>query len=377
MGGHLEKRSKSSWTIVVEAGRDPVTGKRRRVKVAFRGSKRDAEREMHRILHELETGTYVPPTHMTVGEYLFWWLEHYARASTAPRTFESYEMIVRRHLVPALGSVPLQKLQPVQIQAYYTKALETLSPRTVAYHHAVLHEALRHAVRWQLIRVNPADAVKRPHYRRPAPTVLDEKGAAALLEAAAGHQDYYLILTALLTGMRQGELLGLRWEDVDLEAGVIYVRRALQRIKGQGFVWRGPKTEAGRRAVAISPRVVAALRKLKREQASARLLLGEAYHDAGLVFCRPDGRPIDATALTKRFRKLADAVGFPNLRFHDLRHTHATLLLAQGVHPKIVQERLGHEDVTLTLNTYSHVLPGLQAEAAKKLDEALRDDAVK
>lgn len=377
MPGHLEKRSKSSWTIVIEAGRDPVTGKRKRIKVAFRGTKRQAEREMHRLLHELESGTYVEPSSMTVGEYLLWWLEHYARPSTAPRTFESYEMIVRRHLIPALGALALQKLQPVHIQAYYSQALQSLSPRTVAYHHAVLHEALRHAVRWQLIRANPADAVKRPQYRRPAPVVLDDEGARSLLRAAKGHQDYALILTALFTGMRQGELLGLRWEDVDLEGGVIQIRQALQRVKGQGYVFREPKTEAGRRSVAISPQVVAVLRRLKKEQAAARLLLGPAYEDHGLVFCRPDGRPINATTLTKRFRRLAEAAGFPGLRFHDLRHTHATLLLARGVHPKIVQERLGHEDVTLTLNTYSHVLPGLQAEAAKKLDDALKDDAIK
>ncbi|WP_084665658.1 site-specific integrase [Thermanaeromonas toyohensis] len=380
--GHLEKRYKSSWTIVIELDRDPVTGKRKRITKSVKGTKKEAEKEMVRMLNELERGTYVEPSGMTVGEYLLHWLEAYCKPNLAPKTLQSYSYIIHQHLIPALGHIKLDKLQPLHLQEYYSKALQSgrkdgkggLSLRSVQYHHRILHEALGHALKWQLVHRNVAEAVEAPRYKRPDVKALSPEEVNKLLAKAKeiNHPDYALLVTAVYTGMRQGELLGLRWQDIDMTAGVAYVRQILQKLPGQPVMFKEPKTQAGKRQVVLSPAVIDILKAAKKQQAENRLRLGQAYQDYGLVFCRENGLPLDPFTVTHRFKKLAKLAGFPELRFHDLRHTHATLLLAQGVHPKVVQERLGHRSITLTLDTYSHVLPTLQKEAAAKVEEALK-----
>ncbi|HHY94046.1 MAG TPA: site-specific integrase [Firmicutes bacterium] len=370
MPGHLEKRSKSSWTIVIDLGHDPATGKRKRLKRAFRGTKKEAEQELARLLVELEKGTHVEPARMTVAEYLVSWLEAHG-PNLAPSTLDSYRRIVTKHLVPALGTIPLAKLLPLHLQTYYADALAAgLSPRTVLYHHRVLREALQHAVKWQMVPRNVADSVDPPRPRRPDVKVLDPASVQILLKTAEGHRDYALIHTAVYTGLRRGELVALRWSDVDLERGVLYVRQSMIRLGGR-FVFREPKTQKGRRQVVLPKAAVAVLKAHKRQQAESRLRLGPDYQDHDLVFCNPDGRPLDPGEVSHRFATIARKASFPGLRFHDLRHTHATLLLAQGVHPKVVQERLGHENISTTLDTYSHVLPSLQEQAAARLDDLL------
>jgi integrase len=269
------------------------------------------------------------------------------------------------------------------IQRYYARALEAgrrdgkggLSPRSVRYHHAVLREALKHAVKWRLIPVNPADAAEPPKPKRPQVKALGPHDIARILETADAlhHRDRYLIRAAVYTGMRQGELLALRRDDVGLEAGTIYVRQALQRIPGEGHSFKEPKTEKGRRATAMPTLLVETLLAVQAEQPQNRKMIAEIgypYHDHGLVFCNSDGKPLDRCGVTRRFKTLAARAGFPDVTFHALRHSHATVLLAQGVHPKVVQERLGHSTISITMDTYSHVLPGLQEEAACKLDSA-------
>lgn len=381
MRGHIETRYNGSHLIIIELGKDPSTGKRRRMVRAVRGNKRQAEREMVRLINELEQGTYVEPAKMTVGEYLTAWLADYCRSNLAPSTYASYERIVIKHLIPALGALRLASLQPMHIQGYYSFALERgrrdgkggLSPRTVQYHHRVLREALQHALKWQLVPRNVADAVQAPRPRRQEMKVLDAEQLASLLAAAADTCDGRLIALAAYTGMRLGEVLGLRWQDIDFETGHIRVQQVLQRLPGQGFLVLPPKTERSRRQIAMSPTLADMLRKAKKEQAEHRLRYGKDYQDLDLVFCHPDGRPFDPSVVSQRFRRLADSLGFHGVRFHDLRHTHATLLLAQGVHPKVVQERLGHQSINITLDTYSHVLPGLQEFAATRFDEAIRN----
>lgn len=380
MTGHLEKRNKNSWRIVIEIGRDPQTGKRKRISRSVKGNKKQAEKVMHRLLHELEQGTYIEPSEFTLGDYLRRWLEDYCRINLAPSTFASYEIIVIKHLVPALGNIPLAKLQPMHLQQYYSRALKEgrrdgkggLSSRTVRYHHTVLREALQHAVKWQVVVRNVADAVEPPRVRQPEMAALNPNDVMILLKAVQNHQDYAIIFTAIYTGMRRGELLGLRWNDVDLDAGVARIRQTLQKLQGQGFIFREPKTKKSRRQITLSVGVVNLLKELRKKQAQNRLLLGNRYQNNDLVFCNNDGTPIDPSKFSKRFRYLADKHGFTNIRFHDLRHTHATILLTQGVHPKVVQERLGHESITITMDTYSHILPGLQEEAMKKFDEAMQ-----
>ncbi len=245
----------------------------------------------------------------------------------------------------------------------------SLSAQTVVHHHRVLRESLRQAVRWQMLTVNPADAVRPPRAARQPIRVLDETGSAELLRALEGTRFHLPALLAIGTGMRRGELLGLRWQDVDLKAGKLAVRQNLQET-GAGLLFKAPKTAKGQRSVSLMPSTIAALTQHKAAQAARRLEQGPAYQDRGLVLCEDEGQPWSPSEFSISWRKTVTALG-KDVRFHDLRHTHATLLLRQGVHPKVVSERLGHATVGITLGTYSHVLPDMQDEAVKLLDGAL------
>jgi len=350
--------------------------------LAVQGIKRDAERALAEALHQRDTGVDISPGRLAVGDYLRRWLRDYADHNVAPSTRTRYAGIIERHLIPSLGDLRLRELRPAHIQATYSRALAPggradggaggLAPRTVLKHHRLLHEALNHAVRWQLIARNPADAVTPPRPGRAKVRGLNAEEAAELLQAATETHLYALVYLALATGARQGELLALRWEDVDLERGSIQIVRTARRVPGKGVVYRSPKTHRSLRPVALSPDTVRVLRHHRRSQAENRLLLGPAYTDNGLVFASPTGQPPDDSNLRRTFARLVADAGLTRLRFHDLRHTAATLMLRAGIHPKVVSERLGHATVGLTLDTYSHVLPDLQRDAADLMDQVLR-----
>ena len=379
MQGHIRKRSKDSWTVVVALGRDPVTGKRQQLWRSLKGTKREAEALLAQLIHERDTGIDQPVGRLTLADYLIKWLSDYARPSTAPRTYERYSGIVRNHLTPALGSIQLTKLRPQHIQSYYGRALTEarqegqppLAARTVLHHHRVLREALAQAVRWQLLARNPADGVEPPKVERrenptPSPENIDK-----LLGVAASTPYEALIHLAVMTGLRQGELLGLRWTDINLDSGVLSVSQSAQYVNGVGMTFRPPKTPRSRRPVVLSPVVIDSLRSHRQVQVEGRLELGPVFQDHGLVFCQQDGRPIDPSNFRRSWRKIVEEAKVGHVRFHDLRHAHATQLLMAGVHPKIVSERLGHSTISITMDTYSHVLPGLQEEAVEKLDQWL------
>ena len=330
------------------------------------------------MLHALATGTYVDPHKSTVGDYLLHWLENYAKISVAPRTFEGYEMRVRRHLVPALGSIRLTQLRPAQIAAAERSWLESggrrgegLSPRSVVHNHRVLREALGQAVKWQLLAVNPADAVTPPRVERQEMRSLSAQQSAALLDAAQGSEFGPAIETALYTGLRLGELLGLRWEDLDLHSGRLSVQQTARSVRG-GVTFGPTKTHRSRRRLSIPATAVEGLRGVRAGQLEHRLRAGTAWHDSDLVFTDALGHSMTRERLRAAFYGLLETAGLPRVRLHDLRHTHATLMLSQGEHPKVVSERLGHATVGITLDTYSHVLPDLQAEAAERLAATLK-----
>jgi len=379
MRGHIVKRYRGSYTIVLNLGVDPSTGRRRQQWVSVRGTKKDAERKLAELLHQLDTGTFIKPGRVTVSEFLERWLKDYVWPNLSPRTAEGYEHIIRQHLMPGIGNMLLTQLKPEHIQHYYKEKLTKgrcdgkggLSPRTVRHHHVTLHTALEGAVRWGLLARNVADAVSAPRYQRSEVHTLDEGEVRLIVETARGTPYYALFYLALFTGMRRSELLALRWEDVDLVFSQVSVTRTLHRLRDSSIVFRGPKSGKGRRLVALPPSAAVALKGHREEQETMGTLLGRTLGDGDLVFSQPDGGPLLPDTVTQAWVRLVRRVGLRGIRLHDARHTHASLLLKQGVHPKIVQERLGHSSIQITLDTYSHVAPGLQEAAAVRFDEWL------
>ncbi len=401
MKGHLEQHGRNRWSLVVELGRD-ADGKRVRRRQSFDGGKRGAERELSKLINAVETGTYADPQRMSVGEYLEHWLTH-AESTVSVRTYERYRDIVRLHLSPALGTIKLGQLKPMHISSYYSQALKTgrlpshkkrqpgepaepkrgLSAQTVRHHHRVLHLALKQAVRWQMLASNPADAVTPPRPERRDMTTLDESQTAALLRDLVGTRMYVPVLLAVTTGLRRGELLALRWGDIDLDSGALSVCRSLQLSREKGLLFREPKTAKSRRVVKLLPMAVEALREHRRRQTECRWALlanGELYEDNDLVICHTKskagpkpllaGRPWRPDTLTSWWEALAKSRGL-GLRLHDLRHTHATQLMRANVATKVVSERLGHASTSITSDIYSHVMPDTQEAAVEKLDAAL------
>jgi integrase len=377
MRGHIRERSPGHWAIVIDV-REPQTGKRKRRWHSFAGTKRQAQVECARLLTEMKNGTSVDPSRMTVAAFLERWIEHMA-GQVSPRSHERYAELCRKNLAPLLGALTLTKLQPAHISAAYAKALASgrrdgcggLSARTVTHMHRVLREALQQAVRWQMLARNPADAVKPPKVERQQMRVLDADGAIDLIEAARGGTSLFVpILLGVRCGMRRGEVVALRWRNVDLDRGQVSVVASAEQTD-QGV--REKETKSGRgRTIVLSASEVEDLRAHRRKQAEGLLALGVRLTDDHHVVAREDGQSLQPRSLTHAFVKFARRHGV-QIRLHDLRHSHATHMLAAGVHPKIAQERLGHSSVGITLDLYSHVLPGMQAEAVTKVDAMLRD----
>jgi integrase len=300
------------------------------------------------------------------------------KPSLAGKTHERYAEIVNIHLIPALGGVSLSKLQPMHIQAYYSQALEIgrrdgtggLSARTVLHHHRVLHNALNQAVKWQLLARNPAGAVEPPKPEQKEMQALDEDTSAWLLAAAQGSRLYIPILIAITTGMRRGEILALRWVDVDFINNVVRVQRSIEQTNA-GVRVKEPKKKRSRRPISIPRLLIDALELHRAHQNELKKALGAAYEDNDLVCCSDDGRIWIPESFTSLYFKFTRRIGV-TVRFHDLRHSHASQMLRQGVSAKVVSERLGHSAIGVTLDTYSHILPGMQEDAAARVDFALR-----
>ncbi len=349
-------------------------GKRRRKFVNVKGSKADAQKKLREMLSALDKGMPLDISKATVGEFLDQWLYIYAETNTSPRTVEGYRERIHRYIIPRLGHVPLVKLAPAQIQSVYSDMLDRgLSARTALGAHRVLREALGHGVRWGLLARNVCDAVDPPRPARKEMASLDADDVQRFLDAASHSHYGPLFFLAVYTGMRRSELLGLRWSAVDLDTRTIAVTETLQRVRGKGLIVMQPKTARSRRSVSLPPSAVALLAGLKVKQREQRSAMGFEWGNTDYVFSHPDGSPMYPNTVSRRFAEIVRRAGIPPVRLHDLRHTHATLMLKQGVHPKIVSERLGHASITITLDTYSHVLPGLQEAAALKFEEGLRE----
>jgi integrase len=376
--GHIQQRSPGSFRLRYTLGKDPVTGKRRTATTTIRGTRKDAERELTRLLRTADTGEHVDSSRITVRQWLAHWLGT-VRAEVSPKTFERYEEIVRSYWLPALGNVVLVKLTPSQVQkahnAWAVSRLDRkpggLSPATRRHIHHVLKSALSRAVEQQALARNPAAALRLPKVERQEMTVLSTEQSTRLLEAIKPSRAYWPVLLALSTGMRRGEILALRWRNVDLDRGTLRVMESLEQTKA-GIRFKAPKTDRTR-AITIPAFAVDELRRLKREQAEELLRAGIRQGPETLVICCEDGEPKLPSSLTYDFARLIGRIkDLPRVRFHDLRHSHATQLLLAGVHPKVAQERLGHSTIVMTLDLYSHVTETMQMDAAERLDAAFR-----
>ena len=309
-----------------------------------------------------------PAQAMNLEEYLGAWLAH-SKARVRGKTWDGYECIVRRRIVPHLGKVPLGELSPLQIQGLYDQLLTArppLSGGTILNAHLLLSHALSQAVRWGYLAANPAMGAQPPRPKRKELAVVDHPFAERILQAAADTRYELPVAIAIATGMRRGEILALRWEDIDKDYSVARVRRTLLATNA-GLVFEPPKTRRSRRAVVLPQFLRPYLKRERASQATRRR--GRGWEENDLVCCRKDGSAINPDTLTSGWAPFLKRRGIPHIRFHDLRHAHATLMLSKGVHPKIVSERLGHASIGITLDTYSHVLPSMQAEAAEAFDE--------
>jgi len=376
MRGHIRERSPGHWAIVIDL-RDPQTGERRRKWHSFKGTKRGAQAECARLTHELNTGSYVEVTKDTVAAFLERWLVD-IKSRVSPRTYDRYAEIAKKNIGPTLGSKQLVKLKPADISAAYGEALVSgrrkdggsLSARTVLHIHRVLKQALAQAVQWEMIARNPATNIKPPKVPPNPMHTYDLGQTAELIEAMRGTRLFIPVLLAVLCGLRRGEIAALRWKNVDLGAAQIAVTQSAEQTR---TVVRYKEPKSGRsRTVALSATVVDELRAHRLRQSEELLRLGIKVTDETFVYAREDGLPIQPDTLTHDWDRKIATTALPRIRFHDLRHAHATHMLASGVHPKVASERLGHSKIGITLDLYSHVLPNMQADAAALVDDALR-----
>jgi integrase len=333
-----------------------------------------------KALQDKAQGTFVAPHKLTLGAWLDTWLWEYKKPCLRPITFDSYEMLIRRHLKPALGHIALRDLRPEHVQHFYNeKAREGFSARTIRYLHTTLHSALAQAEKNQLVARNVSKLTEPPgESRKEMRTLSLSQVADTLLPAIKDDRLYAAFFLAFTTGLRRGELLALRWRDVDLKSGILQVRQTLVRSRNHEegrskIVFSEPKTPQSRRTIPLLDECLNALKQHRAKQAEEKLMLGAAYEDYGLVFRLPNGKPLEPRNFNRRFSNILKQAGLPHIRLHDSRHTFATLLLEQGVSPKTVQTMLGHSSSRITLDIYSHVTLELEKQAAAKLNAALTE----
>jgi integrase len=345
-------------------------GKRRYVSAK---RKTECERKLRDAMTDADRGLVFDASNQSVSEYMTHWLEDFAKANLASRTYHNYKLQIREHIVPAFGKMNLSKLDTPNIQALYTTKLQAgLKPASIRYIHAVLRCALEKAVDLRLIPRNPAVSARPPKIVQEEITPLDVEQTRVLLEGVKGDRFECLYVLSLTCGLRMGESLGLRWSDTDLEAGTLRVHRQLQRVReGGGLVFSKPKN-ASRRTIDLPQRALEALRIHRKRQIEEQLRAGAKWQENDLVFASYKGTPMDAQNIVNRyFKPLLRRAGLPDIRWHDLRHTCATLLLSRGTHPTYVQKLLGHASVQLTLDRYSHWMPSMGKHTASAMDEAL------
>jgi len=377
--GSITKRKDGKWQGSVLIGYDPETGKPKR-KYFYSQTRKEVQDKINEVALKVAAGTYREPSKLTVAEWFTIWLNDYMKPSLRPTTWESYKYQVNGHIIPALGHLKLAQIQTAHLQKLYNDKLNGgrldskdggLSPKSVRYIHTVIHSCLEQAKKEGMITVNPADAVKLPKLEQKEICYLDSEGIKKFLDAAKASKHFIAFFLALNTGMRRGELLGLRWKDIDFENGQLSINQGLVRVSDRGLIFQEPKTKLSKRTINLSPKVMAMLKEHKKKQNEFKLLAGGAYQkELDLVFANELGEPLDPRAFTRAFERIVKKADL-DVTFHDLRHTFATIALEEGTDVKTIQETLGHHSSAFTMDVYSSVTAKMRREAADKVGSLL------
>lgn len=372
--GSIRQRRPKVWQITIELPKDPVTGKRNRRYRTIEGTKKEAERAMHEFITELEKGYYVTNTNISITEWVNTWLEVYIIPNVSPTTFSRYQGMIRRYITPVIGHIPVQRMTTLGVQSWVNglkispASGKEMSAATIKHAYHVLKVAMDKAVLAGIIYRSPCTGIMLPKGQKKQAVIYDEKEIRQLLNAASGTEMELVIDMELCMGLRRGELLGLEWGDVDWDHNQIKIIRNRVVVNGKSVV-KEPKTATSVRTLDVPLPLMKKLKKHKMQCLSNKLRMGLAYTATDYIIVHPDGKPIYPEYLSQMLTKLQDKAGLPKCRFHDLRHLCASIMLLQGVNVKVAQERLGHKDITTTMNIYSHVLPSSAKEAADKIGE--------
>lgn len=369
-GNIREKKTKSGdvhYQITIEGGYDPLAGKRIRVFKNVKGSKREARSLMHKMITEMEQGKLVKKSHKTVSQWMEEWLRDYM-PNIEETTKIGYKTNIKCYIKPAIGDILLGSLKAEHVQRMVNDMMaQGLSPKNIRDTFNNVNAAMKKAVKLRLIPYNPCEAVELPKLKKYRAKVYSPEMIRKLLDTAKGTDIYLPVFLLVMVGLRRGELFALRWEDIDFKNNILSVRKNMVRGEN-GFVIKDPKTESGIRDIALGDDVIAVLKQARLDYMNDVFSYGPGFQNLGFVIRQEDGSPLRPDSMSQKWRRFLEANNLPKIRLHDLRHSNATALIQAGVSPKVVQQRLGHADVNITLNTYTHVLPEMDMEAAQKLD---------
>lgn len=379
MAGSIEKRGDNKYRLVVSAGSDSSGKRKKYSKTITATSKRAAEKELAKFIAEIENTKFLENKSYTLKEFAEKWIE-YTETNLSPKTKWEYQRILESYIIPLLGHIRLDKLKPIHLQEYYKELQKDgvrrdgksggLSMRSISNTHRVLSSVLESAVQWQLILTNVAKRTKPPKIEKKQAAHFNEEEVQKMLIALEKESIKYqtLVNLALATGLRRGELLALEWEDINWSDQTVIVNKSFNYTPEKGLFTKMPKTETSKRTVSIPSSVILFLKKHKKKQVEDKLALGNLWHENGKVFTTFDGNPMFPDTISTWFPKFLKRNNLPHLSFHGLRHTSATLLISQGVHPKTISSRLGHSNISTTMDIYGHALQSSDQEAAQKID---------
>ena len=388
--GNIEKRGENSYRLRVSGG---YTGEGKRItykKTIQAKNKTETQKELALFITEIETGQALSAKKMRFRDYADFWINNYAIPNLSPKTYERYKSMLKARILPYLGNMYLDKIQPMQLMYLYQELSEStyvrkkvshkLSSKTVLEHHRLLHSMLQQAVYWQMIPYNPASRVRPPKAKKPNINFYDDAQTIALIKALEGEELKFrvIILLTIFTGLRRGEVLGLEWQDINFKNSSLTVRQASQYVSSIGIYTKDPKTETSNRIISIPESIIKLLKEYQKEQLKSRLRLGDKWIETDRLFVQWNGAPMHPDTITKWFRQFLEDKNLPHITFHGLRHTHATLLISQGLDVRTVSNRLGHAQASTTLNIYAHAFAKMDREASDKLDNLLyREDTKK